>query len=65
LREADRRHFYQQLLWVVRQRGHNIRWAFHKVQEKFGGAKPPWSWKSLPPVEPELHVLSWVRSRQM
>ena len=39
--------------------------AFYKFQEKFGGAKPPWSWKSLPPLDPEPHVLAWVRSRQI
>jgi DNA repair protein RadD len=63
--QDERQQFYRQLLWIVRQRGHSSGWAYHKYREKFSGSKPPWSWKSLPPVEPELHVLSWVRSRQI
>ena len=61
--ETERRPFYQQLLAIARQRGYSPGFAFHKYQEKFDGAKPPWSWRSLPPVEPEPHVLAWVRSR--
>ena len=62
--EGERRVFYQQLLGVARLRGHKPGFAFFKYQEKFG-RKPPWSWRSLPPLEPEPHVLAWVRSRQI
>lgn len=61
--EADRRAFYQQLMAIAAWRGYSPGFAFHKYCEKFNGAKPPWSWRSLPPVEPEPHVLAWVRSR--
>jgi DNA repair protein RadD len=63
--EAERRLFYQQLLGIARHRGYSTGFAFFKYQEKFAGAKPPWSWKTLPPLEPEPHVLSWIRSRQI
>jgi ribosomal protein L32 len=61
--EAERQLFYQQLMAIACQRGYAAGWAYFKFGEKFGGAKPPWSWRSLPPVEPEAHVLAWVRSR--
>lgn len=32
-------------------------------REKFYGEKPPWSWRSLPLVAPQPHVLVWVRSQ--
>lgn len=63
--EAERQAFYQQLLGIAHQRGYSPGFAFHKYQEKFNGAKPPWAWRSLPPLEPEPHVLAWVRSRQI
>lgn len=61
--DAERQVFYQQLMAIAVQRGYSPGFAFHKYREKFSGEKPPWSWRSLPPVEPEPHVLSWVRSR--
>jgi len=63
--EDERRVFYQQLLGVAQRRGHKPGFAFYKYQEKFAGAKPPRAWKSLPPLEPEPHILAWVRSRQI
>jgi DNA repair protein RadD len=63
--DDERRAFYQQLLGIAAQRSYSPGFAFHKYREKFNGEKPPWAWKSLPPVEPEPHVLSWVRSRQI
>lgn len=63
--EAERRQFYQQLLGVARQRGYATGFAYHKFREKFAGSTPPYAWKSLPPLDPEPHVLSWVRSRQI
>jgi superfamily II DNA or RNA helicase len=63
--DAERRAFYQQLLGIASQRGYSAGFAFYKYQEKFNGAKPPWSWRTLPPIDPEPHVLSWVRSRQI
>jgi superfamily II DNA or RNA helicase len=63
--DDERRHFYRQLLGIAQQRGYSPGFAFFKFQEKFGGIKPAWSWKSLPPAEPEPHVEAWVRSRQI
>jgi superfamily II DNA or RNA helicase len=61
--DDERRLFYQQLMAIAARRGYSPGFAYFKYQEKFNGAKPPWSWRSLPPVEPEPHVLAWVRSR--
>ena len=61
----QRRRFYLQLLGIAERRGYSPGFAFHKYREKFGGEKPPWSWKSLPPIDPEPHVEAWVRSRQI
>ena len=62
--EAERRRVLSAASRRLRsQRGYSPGFAFHKYQEKFNGAKPPWSWRSLPPIEPEPHVLAWVRSR--
>ena len=61
--EAERRQFYQQLHGIAQQRGYSAGFAFYKYQEKFAGAKPPWSGESLPPIEPEPHVLAWVNAR--
>jgi superfamily II DNA or RNA helicase len=63
--DAERRLFYQQLLGMAKLRGYSPGFAFYKYQEKFAGQKPPWSWKSLPPVNPEPYVESWVKSRQI
>lgn len=63
--DIERRKFYQQLLAIARQRGYSAGFAYYKFMEKFSGSKPPFSWKSLPPLDPEPHVLSWVRSRQI
>jgi DNA repair protein RadD len=63
--EAERRLFYQQLLAIAQRRSYAAGFAYFKYQEKFAGQKPPWSWKSLPPVDPEPHVEAWVRSRQI
>src|SRR5438045_3691919 len=63
--DDERRHFYRQLRGIEQQRGYKPGFAFYKYQEKFAGAKPPWSWKSLPALDPEPHVEAWVRSRQI
>jgi superfamily II DNA or RNA helicase len=63
--EIERERFYWQLLGIAQRRGYSPGFAFYKYQEKFAGAKPPWSWKSLPPLDPEPHVEAWVRSRQI
>jgi DNA repair protein RadD len=61
----DRRRFYAMLLWIANKHGHRPGWVLYRYRDRYNGAKPPWSWRSLPPVEPEPHVLAWVRSRQI
>jgi DNA repair protein RadD len=63
--DTERQLFYRQLLGIAQLRGYSPGFAFYKYQEKFSGAKPEWSWKSLPPLDPEPHVEAWVRSRQI
>ncbi len=54
--------FYQQLLWMARERAYSAGWAAHKYREKFGNW-PPRSWTD--PMEPTPELRSWVRSRQI
>lgn len=61
--ETERQQFYQQLLGVAQKRGYSPGFAFYKYQERFPGKKPPWGWRSLPPLDPAPHVASWVRAR--
>lgn len=61
--DAERQRFYRQLLGVAQGRGYSPGFAFYKFQEKFAGEKPPWEWRSLPPLEPEPQVTSWIRER--
>jgi DNA repair protein RadD len=63
--DDERQRFYRQLLGIAQRRGHSPGFAFYKFQEKFAGAKPPWDWKALPPLDPEPHIEAWVRSRQI
>lgn len=60
--QVERDRFYQELLWVARDRGYKPGWAAYKYKEKFGG----WpSKRFLIPVEPSDEVRRWVRSRQI
>jgi superfamily II DNA or RNA helicase len=60
---ATRRHFYQQLLWIGRERKYKPGWAAYKYKEKFG--MWPNDMRILDPVLPEPAVRAWVRSRQI
>jgi superfamily II DNA or RNA helicase len=60
---AARRHYYQQLLWICRERQYKPGWAAHKYKEKFGGW--PDGMRYAEPVQPEPAVRAWVRSRQI
>lgn len=56
--------FYRQLLGYAHETGKRPGWAFYKYQDKFH-AKPAWSWRNLPAIEPSLEVRSWIRSRNI
>jgi hypothetical protein len=60
---ATKRHFYQQLLWIVRERQYQFGWAAHKYKEKFGDW--PHGMRFVEPMEPEPALRAWVRSRQI
>lgn len=55
--------FYRQLLGYCEQSGKKPGMAFYKFQEKFKGEKPPFAWKSLPPLDPTPEVSAWLKSR--
>ena len=61
---GDKKTFYQNLLWIARERGYKPGWAFHKYLEKFG-TQPGGAWKHADPIAPDQSVRSWVRSRQI
>jgi superfamily II DNA or RNA helicase len=60
---ATRRHFYQQLLWIGRERKYKPGWVAYKYKEKFG--MWPNDMRILDPVLPDPAVRAWVRSRQI
>ncbi len=58
----DKGDFYQQLLWIARERGSKRGWAAHKYREKFG------VWPrglAETPSMPHPAVRSWVKSRDI
>src|SRR5262245_29806771 len=58
--EKDRWH--GMLTHIAEERGYKPGWVAHKYKEKFGD----WpAHRYLPPIEPSLEVLSWVRSRNI
>jgi superfamily II DNA or RNA helicase len=54
--------WYQQLLYIAREKGYKDGWAYHKVIEKFGPAAAPRG-RHHSPLTPEPTVRAWVRSR--
>jgi superfamily II DNA or RNA helicase len=62
LSAGDELHFYQQLLWIARERGYKPGWAAYKFKEKFGHWPPR---ESPVPMEPDEATRAWVRSRQI
>lgn len=58
----DRRNWYQAFLWQCEAHDHKLGWAYHAYLSRFRGAKPPWSWRNLPPVEPTFEQHRWMRS---
>jgi DNA repair protein RadD len=55
--------FFQELLWIAREKGYQPGWAAHKYREKFSVWPQRQSLAS--PVEPRPEVRSWVRSKQI
>jgi hypothetical protein len=54
--------WHAMLAWIANERGYKPGWIAHKFKEKFG------CWpasRAVPPIEPSLEVLSWVRSRNI
>jgi superfamily II DNA or RNA helicase len=61
---ADRLQFFQQLLWIARERCYKPGWASHKYKNKFG-EWPPRSWGSTGPLPPSPAIRAWVKSRDI
>jgi DNA repair protein RadD len=67
--QAERMTIQQQLAFYRELRGfgqtRNMKnpdgWAFHQCQRK--GFKPPWAWRSYPPLDPSPATASWAKSR--
>jgi superfamily II DNA or RNA helicase len=59
---VDKRRFYAELIWIVREKGKNPGWARHLFQQKFGywpaGTDPT-------PMPAAQATRSWVRSREI
>lgn len=59
---VDEKTFYLMLLGYCAEKGKKPGLAFFKFQEKFD-KKPMWSWKDLPPIEPNVEVRAWLRKQ--
>lgn len=59
---VDEKTFYLMLLGYCAEKGKKPGLAFFKFQEKFD-KKPMWSWKDLPPIEPNVEVRGWLRKQ--
>jgi hypothetical protein len=60
--QEERDQFFQELVWIARDRGYRDGWASHKFKEKFGD----WPRNNLAvPRVPSQATRSWVLSRQI
>lgn len=57
---VDEKTFYQMLLGYAKEKGKKPGMAFFKFQARYD-KKPLWSWKDLPPIEPNTEVRAWLR----
>jgi DNA repair protein RadD len=55
--------FYRELKFYAGERGYKAGWTAHKFREKFG--RWPNRLDHLPPLEPSLATLGWIRSKQI
>ena len=56
--------WWQGLNGYALEKNYKPGWAFYKYQEKFN-TKPPYSWKNIQPLEPNLEIRSWIKYRQI
>ena len=62
----EKRSFYAQLLWIVREKGWKPGAASHRYKEKFGvWPAPPWIEPPPTPEPPTPEVRSWSKSRDI
>ncbi len=61
--KVDKQRWFSMLRYFAEQRGYSEGWVSHKFKEKFGTW--PNGMKAIPPVEPAIDVLSWIKSRQI
>lgn len=61
--EEDRQEFFQQLLYIGKERGYKPGWAAAQYKNRFGDW-PPRDWNRLPPMQPAPATLEYVRRQQ-
>lgn len=61
---VDKMKYYLMLRGYAKSKGKNENAAYYQFLSKFGH-KPKWSWRSIPAIEPNYEVQSWIRSRNI
>lgn len=59
----EQKHLYRQLLGIAVARGYDLGYAYHNFRRRYPDRKPPWAWRSLPPLEPGPDVIAWTQAR--
>ena len=57
--------FYRMAMSYVLAHGKNPGRAYHLTQARYPGARVPWSWRNLPPLDPSPEVARWIRNRNL
>jgi DNA repair protein RadD len=62
---GDKISFYDELLWIARERGHKPGWVGFKFKERFGAWPNDPRVRSATPRPPSLKTKNWIVSRQI
>ena len=57
--------FYRMAMGYVLAHGKNPGRAYHLTQARHPGARVPWSWRNLPPLDPTPEVARWIKNRNL
>jgi hypothetical protein len=62
---GDPKTFYRMAMGYVLSHGQNQGRAYHLTLERHPGARVPWDWRNLPPLDPTAEVSRWIRNRNL
>ena len=62
--DTDKQLFYEMLKGCQVQQGKSDSWLLAVYRSRFN-EWPPWNWKSLKPIQPDVKVQGWVKHQQI